>query len=287
MDVTTRTATPDDLTDLVALAEEAQRTPTRHIAYLASDAEAIEAEMIGLEGWPGNCVVAVRDSGPIGWLQGESDPDIGRVWWWGPFVAAGEPPDTALQLYDAAAALLDPAITQEEMGPDDRNDIVVAVAGARGFRGETASMVLSRTAEPATVPDVVRPYEPGDADAVAALHDRLFAGTHTTGAGLVDPAASRHLLVAEAGTIAGYIAFEVQADGSGYIDFVAVDPDQRRKGIAAALVTGACTQLDDLDVTRIHLTVRENNTAARALYGRLGFIEERVIRPYRKGFSLD
>ena len=287
MDVTTRTATPDDLPDLVALAEEAQRTPTGHIAYLASDADAIEAEMVGLEGWPENCVVAVRDSGPIGWLQGESDPDIGRVWWWGPFVATGEPPDSALQIYDAAVARLDPAITQEEMGPDDRNDIVAAVAGARGFRAETASMVLSRMPEPGTVPDVVRPYEPGDAAAVAALHDRLFAGTHTTGAGLVDPAASRHLLVAEAGTIAGYIAFEVQADGSGYIDFVAVDPDHRRKGIAAALVRGACSQLDDLDVTRIHLTVRENNTAAGALYGRLGFVEERIIRPYRKGFSLD
>ena len=33
---------------------------------LGERCDAIEAEMVGLEGWPENCVVAVRDSGPIG-----------------------------------------------------------------------------------------------------------------------------------------------------------------------------------------------------------------------------
>ena len=35
-----------------------------------------------------------------------------------------------------------------------------------------------------------------------------------------------------------------------------------------------------------HLTVRENDHGARALYTGLGFEEERVVRPLRKGFTL-
>lgn len=287
MDVVTRPASSDDLARLVALAEEAQPSPTRHIAYVSSEGDAIATEVVTLEGWPDNCTVAVRGGRVVAWMQADTDPEIGRVWWWGPFADPGEPLETTLDLYDAAARRLAPSITQEELGADERNEVVAELAASRGFTAEVASLVMSRPAAPmGPVPEVVRRFTPDDTAAVAALHERLFAGTHTTGAGLVDPHATRHLLVAEAGSIVGYIAFEVQADGSGYIDFVAVAPEQRRQGIAAALVTAACAELDDLDVGRIHLTVRENNTAARGLYTSLGFVEERQIRPYRKGFSL-
>lgn len=288
MDVTTRSATADDLDELVQLAADAQQTPSRHVTYVPTDADAIEAEMTALAGWPESCTVAIGTGGPVGWLQAESDLDIGRVWWWGPFLAAGGPLDTALALYDAASARLDPAIDQEEMGTDERNDLAAELAAARGFRAEIPSAVLSRPTRGAgPIASTVRPLEERDADAVALLHDRLFPGVHSTGASLVAMAPGRHLLVADDGDgVTGYVAFEVQVDGTGYLDFLAVDPDRRRRGIAATLVEAACSTLDELDVARIHLTVRTNNNPARSLYERLGFVEERLIRPYRKGFSL-
>jgi ribosomal protein S18 acetylase RimI-like enzyme len=36
----------------------------------------------------------------------------------------------------------------------------------------------------------------------------------------------------------------------------------------------------------VNLTVRATNLGARRLYERLGFTEERLVRPYRRGFHL-
>ena len=88
------------------------------------------------------------------------------------------------------------------------------------------------------------------------------------------------------GRVAGYVAFEVQPDGSGYLDFLGVATEFRRRGLAAQLVRAAVTELVDRGASSIHLTVRENSHGARALYVGLGFEEERVIRPLRKGFTL-
>jgi ribosomal protein S18 acetylase RimI-like enzyme len=40
------------------------------------------------------------------------------------------------------------------------------------------------------------------------------------------------------------------------------------------------------DATHAHLTVRSANDAARRLYASLGFTEERVLVPMRRGFTL-
>ena len=53
------------------------------------------------------------------------------------------------------------------------------------------------------------------------------------------------------------------------------------------MVQAATDRLLELGATSVNLTVRESNVAARALYDSLGFTTERVIRPYRKGFSLE
>ena len=127
-----------------------------------------------------------------------------------------------------------------------------------------------------------------DLSQLGALHEALFPGTHATGRQLVEDRDVDHVrLVAEIeGRVAGYVAFEVQPDGSGYLDFLGVATEFRRRGLAAQLVRAAVTELVDRGASSIHLTVRENSHGARALYVGLGFEEERVIRPLRKGFTL-
>ena len=88
------------------------------------------------------------------------------------------------------------------------------------------------------------------------------------------------------GATAGYVAFEIQADGTGYIDYLGVKPDARRRGLARALVADACRELAAEGVQRVHLTVRADAPCAVDLYRSVGFTEERVIAPSRYGFTL-
>jgi len=94
------------------------------------------------------------------------------------------------------------------------------------------------------------------------------------------------MVATEDGTPVGYVAIEHHPDGEAYIDFLGVAPEHRRRGIGRELIRAALLAGRDLGCPRAALTVREANAGARALYASLGFTEERVLRPLRKGFRL-
>lgn len=85
---------------------------------------------------------------------------------------------------------------------------------------------------------------------------------------------SRHIfLVAEnaAGTVQGYVGMLYVLD-EGYISNVAVAPEQRRKGIADALLRELLRRAEDLSLAFVSLEVRESNAPAAALYEKHGFL---------------
>lgn len=61
---------------------------------------------------------------------------------------------------------------------------------------------------------------------------------------------------------------------------IAVAPEQRRRGIARALLAHALAALAGRGVRRVHLEVRAANVAARALYESLGFETTGMRRGY-------
>ncbi len=63
------------------------------------------------------------------------------------------------------------------------------------------------------------------------------------------------------------------AGGEAEILTLAVVPVSRRRGTGAALVGAAATHAQSLDANALFLEVAVGNAAARALYGKLGFIE--------------
>lgn len=286
MDV--RAADAGDLAALAELAGRLQADPAAAIAYLGVGADSISVDLEQID-WRSVSALAFDRGRVIGWLVGDIDAELGRVFWLGPFVESLDWASVADRLYTQCSELLPSGVTEQEMAIDIRFERCQQWAATVGFTAEEGSSALrlERRLEPPEI--ALRPAGPDDVATVGALHDELFAGTHITGSRLVLGGDQRHIrLVAEfEGEIAGYVAVELQPDGSGYIDYLGVASRYRRRGVGAQLVRAGVAALRGLDADPIHLTVRESNHAARALYASLGFTQERVIRPLRKGFSLN
>jgi ribosomal protein S18 acetylase RimI-like enzyme len=127
----------------------------------------------------------------------------------------------------------------------------------------------------------IRPFQPDDETAVIALWQR---------SGLVvprnDPARDIALkrawqpdlfLVGElddrvvASVMAGYEGHR------GWINYLAVDPDARRRGFGRLMMSAAEKALRALGCPKINLQVRTSNEAVRAFYQRIGYAVDEVI----------
>lgn len=266
-----------------------QTDPVHHVAFVGEEADLVAEEFAAEQEWRERTYVARQDGDIVGVVLAAIDEGMGRVWWFGPW---GSPHEARLAVFDAAVAALPAGITEEEFGPDLRNHAVAAIAEQRGCARNTGSFVL--TMDELVVPTVptadvtvVEGVPPEHRDALSSLHEQLFPGTHTTGARLL-AAEDTTLLVAvdDEGAFLGYVAGQVQPDGTGYVDYLGTAPDARRRGVATSLLTGLLRRWHDAGVPSCFLTVREDRPGARALYERLGFVTERTIVPWRRGFDL-
>lgn len=128
---------------------------------------------------------------------------------------------------------------------------------------------------------VVRPYQPADEPPVIALwrccnlvvpwndpaHDIARKCQFQPGLFLV--AVRGEVLV---GTVmAGYEGHR------GWINYLAVSPQQQRQGIGRRLMAAAQAELEKLGCPKINLQVRASNTAVLAFYQALGFATDDVV----------
>jgi ribosomal protein S18 acetylase RimI-like enzyme len=63
----------------------------------------------------------------------------------------------------------------------------------------------------------------------------------------------------------------------GWINYLAVDPAHRRRGLGRALVTEVEGRLGRLGCPKVNLQVRRDDVEAVAFYERLGFSEDLVV----------
>lgn len=63
----------------------------------------------------------------------------------------------------------------------------------------------------------------------------------------------------------------------GWINYLAVEPDCRRQGVARALMAAAEERLHVLGCAKINLQIRADNRDAIAFYRRIGFAEDAAI----------
>ena len=79
-----------------------------------------------------------------------------------------------------------------------------------------------------------------------------------------------YLVLEEGGEVVAHIGTKTVADEL-HVMTVAVHPRHRRRGYARAMISAAIAARPG--ARRVHLEVRPGNTAARALYESMGFVE--------------
>ncbi len=122
----------------------------------------------------------------------------------------------------------------------------------------------------------------GDVESVRAIDEASFTRPWSTAFlrdQVLEAPGRRHLVAVSDGTVVGHAGLLVVAD-EGHVTAVAVLPGARRAGVGSALLAEVCRASVGLGLDAMTLEVRVSNTAARALYGRFGFMPSGVRPGY-------
>ncbi|HWH99536.1 MAG TPA: GNAT family N-acetyltransferase [Propionibacteriaceae bacterium] len=142
---------------------------------------------------------------------------------------------------------------------------------------------------PALIDLTIEAFRPlFEADLPAVLDPRVFAHDHGRWEDgyrrevptLHDPASNRFITLAEDdGRLLGYVGWQVNPDGSGRLQMVAVHPDERRRGVGLAVCRAALMHLKENGVTVVHVGTGGDafHAPARRLYESLGFTGYPVV----------
>lgn len=121
----------------------------------------------------------------------------------------------------------------------------------------------------------VRQASAGDRDAVVALWSKCgLTVPYNDPAADFDFANGKPNSTVLVGSVAGRMVAAVMVghDGHrGWLYYVAVDPDQRRRGLGGAIVAAAEGWLRQRGVPKVMLLIRETNTQVADFYGEIGY----------------
>lgn len=77
----------------------------------------------------------------------------------------------------------------------------------------------------------------------------------------------------EHNNINGFIVYYMESRDEGFIDLLGVHPLHQKQGIGTRLLTEAITDMKERGATTVLLCVHSDNTKARSIYERLGFVD--------------
>jgi RimJ/RimL family protein N-acetyltransferase len=140
---------------------------------------------------------------------------------------------------------------------------------------------------PVTTPvSIRRTLREGDADAVVALHDRVYRSEYERNDAFVAavaaavrravaagwPASGGGVwLVEHEGSVAGSLGLTDEGDGLGYVRWVVLGPEVRGRGLMRLILGELLEQARAAGMTRLELDTFSALTAAAHLYRSAGF----------------
>jgi ribosomal protein S18 acetylase RimI-like enzyme len=279
----------DAALDLIA-AEQAHTD--RGTTMLGETRDGIAAELGDVEpDWTASLRVAREDGRLVGAVVGDWDAELGRAWILGPWVRGGDAEwrRWARPLVDSVLEQLPGSVGDWELAADVSHVRMAGLGEELGLSPSEINHVYTvdeATLEtwPAPSRDV-RPATHADLELIRPLHDREFPASYATAEHLVpDPPDGKYQVVVavDGSTLLGYAAGRVQADGEGYLDFIAVSDAARGRGTGKDLMAAICRPVIAGSTTRkLHLTVQDHRAPARRMYESLGFQRSLSIVGYR------
>lgn len=267
--------------DFIARAQADAATAT---AYLGDALPGLAAELDGLaQPWLETLRVVTEQGRLVGAGAIEWDEEAGLAWVQGPWVEASRFGELAEPLLWALAAQCPPEVTRLELCGHVQHVGMAALSDRLGWRASPAShaMVASLDVVAGWIEaSGVRPATDSDLPTIAALHLAEFVDAYATPRQLLADYVT--LVVAPEGRVEGYASGQLQADGQAYVDFLAIDPDARGRGLGRGLLAALAHRLVAAgQPTMVHLTVEERRAPAIALYESMGMRRDTTIRGYR------
>jgi len=127
----------------------------------------------------------------------------------------------------------------------------------------------------------IRPYKNQDQDDVIQLwQDCALVTPHNNSANDIERKLGVDPDLFLVGVLAGELVATVMGGYEGHrgwINYLAVKPSQRRKGLGAKMMQTVETLLESKGCPKINLQVRKSNTDALAFYASLGYGDDNVI----------
>lgn len=280
-----RTASPADLTAVIALVARLQQEPAHRIGYHGETRDEVAEELAGLApDWPGGAVVAADRNGRVrGVLTVRVDG--ARAHLYGPFVDVPANHPAAGHVWQATA---DAMFTHARQLPrmagvrllglygHRQNRLLADFAARHGAPVRSTDRRFTLTAAPLRSLLVrgpaqddrttLLPADPQIRDAVARLHDRCFPDVPTPG--------RQHTVVVLSGErgLLGYAAGYTKA-AEYYVHLIGVDEDARSCGVGRTLVRRLLSELAARDGVRDRAAtlIDDGNDASEHMFTKLGF----------------
>jgi ribosomal protein S18 acetylase RimI-like enzyme len=274
-----REAFPGDYPAIAAIIAEQIQRPETHCIQTSStdDPSAIAEEMAELYAKDElRFVLAEQDGQVIGLIGCEYDESVGRGWMRGPFLTQDLWESLSAAMLEALLAALPATIRRLDSFLNQKHARGHQFYLENGFQPQGRTHVYYAEAHrPAPGLQICPEIQPDQEAAFMGLHDSAFPVTFISGRGILEQLDQDHKLFVYAKETAldGYIYLSVDKfGGEGYVEFIAVQPELRGKGIGKALLLCA---LEWCFATRqlsgVALTVHEELANAQALYESVGF----------------
>ncbi|WP_096155333.1 GNAT family N-acetyltransferase [Bacillus sp. FJAT-45066] len=253
-----------------------------HIGYIGTKVEEIENALLNdFSDIPfhKSFVMAYEDNQLVGVLGFDVDLENEQAEAWGPFVVHSKSGKISDLMWDSILKIVPREVKTLSFFVNESNRNCIGFAVKQSAEEKGLHSILTITKEQLAEQYIGGMKEMADQErmAVVDLHNEIFPNSYLSGKRMIDNVNELNKLFVckKEGEFAGYIYVEANPEfGDASIEFFAVSPAYRGKGIGKALLLHGVSWLLSFDsINKIQLCVNAKSEQAIRLYKKIGFEE--------------